>query len=167
RSAEAIAALRPNVIASGHGVPMHGERMQDELDELAKYFDQLAVPTHGRYVNRPAIMNEQGVVSLPEPVTTPATRTLITAGLITAAGLAALALTRWKKNKNGSSPESPLKKRPYYGEEMNLSVYGEIPEVEDNELLRKNGPQQKFGYKNKASDKEDFTGRNAPSNNYP
>ncbi|WP_234462594.1 MBL fold metallo-hydrolase [Adhaeribacter terrigena] len=167
KSVEEITALRPEVIATGHGVPMRGERMLDELDELAKYFEQMAVPTHGRYVNHPAIMNEQGVVSVPDAVSTPATKALTIAGLITVAGLAALAISRRKKNHKANAAEGPLDTHIYYGDEMNLSVYGEIPEVEDNELRRRNGPKQPRNNSKGNKGKDDFTGRNAPSNNYP
>ncbi|MFC5271426.1 MBL fold metallo-hydrolase [Adhaeribacter terreus] len=167
QSVEAIAALQPNVIASGHGVPMRGERMRDELEELAKYFDQLAVPTHGRYVNQPAVMNEQGVISVPDAVSTPATKALKIAGLITVAGLAAFAISRRKKNNKANSAESPLDNHPYYGEEMNLSVYGEIPEVEDNELLRRSGPKQHENSAQRYPGNRDFIRPDSPSNEYP
>ncbi|WP_225307232.1 MBL fold metallo-hydrolase [Adhaeribacter soli] len=129
-SVQNIASLRPNVIATGHGIPMHGERMIDELNELARMFDEIAVPAHGRYVGHPAIMDEQGVVSLPEPVSSTTNKVLITAGLVTVAGLAAYAISKRKHNGNGqhSKLNSPLDTHIYYGEEMNLSVYGEIPD---------------------------------------
>jgi glyoxylase-like metal-dependent hydrolase (beta-lactamase superfamily II) len=141
-SVETIAQLAPNVIATGHGIPMKGERMKDELSELVKMFDQIAVPAQGRYVNNPAVMNENGVVSVPESVTTPATKALITAGLVTVAGLAVFAIAR--RNKKKYRTVSPLKNEPYFGEEMNLSVYGEIPEVQENELLRRNAPSNNY-----------------------
>jgi len=168
RSVREIADLRPNVIASGHGIPMHGERMRDELDELAKYFDQMAIPTHGRYVNQPAVMDDQGVVSVPEKVSTPATKALITAGLITVAGLAAYAVSRRRNNHHKSkAAEGPLDNYPYFGEKMNLSVYGEIPEVENNELHRRNGPKQRPNYSEHYSDHDHYSDRNTSSNEYP
>ncbi|HXV97258.1 MAG TPA: MBL fold metallo-hydrolase, partial [Anaerolineae bacterium] len=168
KSVQEIAALRPNVIASGHGVPMRGERMLDELDELARYFDQLAVPTHGRYVNQPAVMNDQGVVSVPEKVSTPATKALVTAGLLTVAGLAAYAISRRRNNhKQNKAAEGPLDNYPYSGAEMNLSAYGEIPEIEDNELLRRNGPKQHENLNQRYPGNRDFISRSGPSNNYP
>ncbi|HSI91114.1 MAG TPA: MBL fold metallo-hydrolase [Adhaeribacter sp.] len=167
RSAETIAKMRPKVIASGHGIPMRGERMLDELDELVQYFEQMAVPAHGRYVSEPAVTDEHGVVYVPQPVVPPVSKTLITAGLIAAAGLTAYALSRRNGRKKDTGLESPLDNHPYQGAEMNLSAYGEIPEAEEDALLRQNAPDQGRKPKRPAPEEEDFTGRNAPSNNYP
>lgn len=60
-----LAALDPEVIATGHGKPMQGEEMRMELNNLSRHFDQLAVPAQGRYVNEPAIANESGVMYIP------------------------------------------------------------------------------------------------------
>jgi len=50
RSVEALARLRPEIAATGHGVPMRGEALRRELDDLALRFDEIAVPSQGRYV---------------------------------------------------------------------------------------------------------------------
>jgi glyoxylase-like metal-dependent hydrolase (beta-lactamase superfamily II) len=63
-----LEALNPQIAATGHGKPMHGEELRMELRKLASEFDRVAVPTEGRYVNEPAVTNENGVVYLP-PVT--------------------------------------------------------------------------------------------------
>ncbi len=98
RSVELLADLRPETVASGHGMPMQGETMLFELDELVHYFDQLAIPTSGRYVNEPAITDERGVVQLPPPVNNPAVpKALVTAGLVALAGMAAIAISRRKR----------------------------------------------------------------------
>lgn len=47
RSVQALAALRPQLIASGHGRPIRGERAARELDRLARNF---APPRHGRHL---------------------------------------------------------------------------------------------------------------------
>ncbi|QMU29840.1 MBL fold metallo-hydrolase [Adhaeribacter radiodurans] len=97
-SVEKLADLRPETVASGHGMPMQGETMLFELDELVHYFDQLAVPTTGRYVNEPAVTDERGVVKLPPPVTNPVVpKALVTAGLVALAGMAVIAISRRKK----------------------------------------------------------------------
>ena len=62
-----LAALKPALAATGHGPPMRGERLSRELERLARNFDRLAVPAHGRYVRRPAVMNMRGVVAAPPP----------------------------------------------------------------------------------------------------
>jgi glyoxylase-like metal-dependent hydrolase (beta-lactamase superfamily II) len=61
-----LAALDPEIIASGHGKPMQGEEMRRELNNLSRHFDQLAVPAQGRYINEPAMANENGVISVPK-----------------------------------------------------------------------------------------------------
>jgi hypothetical protein len=68
RSVEQLAQLKPLVVAAGHGRPMRGSNMPDELTKLARDFDHRARPRKGRYVNRPAVTDEQGVVALPPPV---------------------------------------------------------------------------------------------------
>jgi glyoxylase-like metal-dependent hydrolase (beta-lactamase superfamily II) len=54
RSVEQLAALRPNTVAPSHGLPMAGPEVADQLDELAANFDRIAVPDHGKYVQRAA-----------------------------------------------------------------------------------------------------------------
>jgi glyoxylase-like metal-dependent hydrolase (beta-lactamase superfamily II) len=50
-SVDRLARLRPELAATGHGVPMWGSEMRDQLDRLVANFDDLAVPQHGRYVH--------------------------------------------------------------------------------------------------------------------
>lgn len=49
RSVEQLDALQRSVAATGHGIPMSGAEMIQQLNELARDFDELAVPKHGRY----------------------------------------------------------------------------------------------------------------------
>ena len=67
-SVELLAHLHPNAAATGHGLPMYGERLRDGLEALARYFDRVAVPMQGRYVCQPPVSDERGVVRLPPPV---------------------------------------------------------------------------------------------------
>ncbi len=53
-SVRALAALEPEIAATGHGVPLAGPSMREALRRLADDFDRLAVPEHGRYVEEPA-----------------------------------------------------------------------------------------------------------------
>lgn len=39
--------------------------MRRSLHNLADHFEELAVPSHGRYVGAPALVNEEGVQYLP------------------------------------------------------------------------------------------------------
>jgi len=64
KSVKKLAALEPEVVATGHGKPMHGEEMRKELRHLSKHFDEF-VPEDGRYVDSPAIVSEKGVNYLP------------------------------------------------------------------------------------------------------
>ena len=65
RSVETLAALEPQIAATGHGLPMAGDVLRDELHALARHFERVAVPNQGRYVNEPAITDRNGIVSLP------------------------------------------------------------------------------------------------------
>jgi glyoxylase-like metal-dependent hydrolase (beta-lactamase superfamily II) len=60
--------LHPSIAATGHGVPMQGDLLKKELENLAENFWETGRPSHGRYVNAPAFTNEHGVVALPPPV---------------------------------------------------------------------------------------------------
>jgi glyoxylase-like metal-dependent hydrolase (beta-lactamase superfamily II) len=53
RSVRELAALEPYNAITGHGVPMSGPGMLRELQALARDFDRVAIPKHGRYVRRP------------------------------------------------------------------------------------------------------------------
>ena len=64
-SVQALAALNPEVLASGHGQPQRGSTMRDELRSLASRFERDEVPSVGRYAGHPAVTDERGIVSLP------------------------------------------------------------------------------------------------------
>jgi glyoxylase-like metal-dependent hydrolase (beta-lactamase superfamily II) len=50
RSVELLAALDPELVVTGHGRAMQGEQMRLALHALARNFNEVAVPEHGRYV---------------------------------------------------------------------------------------------------------------------
>jgi glyoxylase-like metal-dependent hydrolase (beta-lactamase superfamily II) len=50
-SVEALAALEPEVVVTGHGRAMQGAEMRRALHQLADKFDDVAVPEQGRYVD--------------------------------------------------------------------------------------------------------------------
>jgi glyoxylase-like metal-dependent hydrolase (beta-lactamase superfamily II) len=60
--------LHPDIAATGHGVPMEGEVLKKELENLAVNFFKTGRPSYGRYVNAPAFTNEHGIVALPPPI---------------------------------------------------------------------------------------------------
>ncbi len=87
RSVRELAALEPRAAGAGHGKPMAGDLLRRELARLAKDFGRLAVPERGRYVARPAVADERGVVSVPPPVVDPVPVIVAGVGLLAAAGL--------------------------------------------------------------------------------
>lgn len=64
-SVQMLSLLEPEVVATGHGIPLYGETMRQELHNLASNFELRSVPDHGRYVREPAVADETGVVSVP------------------------------------------------------------------------------------------------------
>jgi glyoxylase-like metal-dependent hydrolase (beta-lactamase superfamily II) len=50
-SVRRLAALEPYLVITGHGHAMHGPVMLHALEILARDFDRIAVPEHGRYVH--------------------------------------------------------------------------------------------------------------------
>ena len=81
----ALAHLDPEVAATGHGIPMSGAWLRRELNHLAHHFDEL-IPQHGRYVDRPALTDEGGIVALPPPVFDPVPAALLSLGAVALLG---------------------------------------------------------------------------------
>lgn len=50
-SVRTLSALRPTIAATGHGTPMKGLQLANELHELVEGFSKLAIPDRGRYVS--------------------------------------------------------------------------------------------------------------------
>jgi len=65
-SVRKLASLRPLVAGTGHGPPMHGEELDYGLQNLARDFDRVAVPRHGRYVG-PEDVTARGALAKHEP----------------------------------------------------------------------------------------------------
>ena len=59
-SVRRLAALSPELVITGHGHAMRGAAMRNALDLLARDFDRIAVPEHGRYVHADAFPGAQG-----------------------------------------------------------------------------------------------------------
>lgn len=51
-SVRKLEELRPSIAITGHGPAMEGEALRKGLSRLVREFDEIAVPDHGRYVNR-------------------------------------------------------------------------------------------------------------------
>ncbi|MBV9124431.1 MAG: MBL fold metallo-hydrolase [Planctomycetes bacterium] len=97
QSVEKLALLRPEVAATGHGLPMAGEQLRQGLDELVDDWGLVALPSYGRYVRRPAVIDERGVVSVPPPVFDPQLAAVAGIGI---AALAGFGLLRWWSRSN-------------------------------------------------------------------
>jgi len=52
-SVRLLAPLEPELVVTGHGRAMYGSAMREALQTLARDFDRIAVPEHGRFVNAP------------------------------------------------------------------------------------------------------------------
>ncbi len=65
KSVAALAALEPEIVASGHGEPLQGAAMRANLHALACNFHERAVPRQGRYLARAAVTDQTGIVKLP------------------------------------------------------------------------------------------------------
>ena len=60
-----IAALKPRIIATGHGKPMSGPEMEAALHNLSRHFDEVARPKKGRYKDEAAVVDASGVMYVP------------------------------------------------------------------------------------------------------
>jgi glyoxylase-like metal-dependent hydrolase (beta-lactamase superfamily II) len=65
QSVARLAQLEPELVVTGHGPAMHGAEMRAALHTLARDFERVAVPEHGRYVNAPAQADASGVTYVP------------------------------------------------------------------------------------------------------
>ncbi len=92
-SVKKLRDLRPEVAATGHGMPMSGEELISGLDNLANNFKDIAIPNTGRYVNEPAKTNKQGVQHLPPA---PLPKTLLIA-VVALSALVAFSIVRKAK----------------------------------------------------------------------
>ena len=94
RSAETLAALEPDVLATGHGRVMHGAEMRRELRDLADRFET-CMPPSGRYIPYPAIADERGVVHVPPRAGIAIDRGTVAASVgVAAVGVGLIALAR-------------------------------------------------------------------------
>ena len=92
QSVETLAALGPEVLASGHGHPLKGPAMRRALSDLADRFDQV-MPSSGRYIPYPAVTDQRGVVHVPPKPGFAMTRgTIAMAGIGAAIGVGLIAL---------------------------------------------------------------------------
>ena len=86
-SVQCLAALHPNVVGCGHGIPISDPDLPARMTRFAERF---RAPRTGRYVRQPARADESGVVALPrapfDPVPFATAASLIAAGIALGAG---------------------------------------------------------------------------------
>jgi hypothetical protein len=94
RSAETLAALDPEALATGHGRVMYGAEMRRGLRDLADRFETY-MPPSGRYIPYPAVADERGVVHVPPRAGVAINRRMIAASAVAAAvGIGLIAMAR-------------------------------------------------------------------------
>ena len=77
---------------------MRGEELRGALKNLSSNFKAMALPAEGRYVNEPAVTNEQGVMYLP-PSTEKMSRLAKVLGLSIAAASIALLIYQQTRSR--------------------------------------------------------------------
>ncbi len=105
-----LAHLDPEVAATGHGIPMHGDLLRAQLTQLAAQFDTLARPKMGRYVRHPAIADASGVRAVPPPLLSPWVKGLAIAGAVL--GLVTIIASDRKGKKNKKTYRAPYRDNP-------------------------------------------------------
>jgi len=89
--------LEPEIAATGHGKPVHGEALRNSLHTLSQHFYKEAVPKQGRYVNEPAIANATGVIYTPQNNLNPRSMAIKILSLTAFAAMACMFLIKEKK----------------------------------------------------------------------
>ena len=94
RSVRELADLEPNVLATGHGHSLYGDRARKGLHKMAKEFWILGMPIKGRYVKEPALFNEDGPTYVP-----PARNNWVYARFAVAAAILVVGYVLYSKRK--------------------------------------------------------------------
>ena len=103
RSVQILAELRPNIVATGHGLPLAGDWVADELQAFAENFRP---PARGRYVNNPVRTDEYGLVYVPPAPPDPVPMYAAGVGLAAAAGLLLFSAANRRKRHELAEQES-------------------------------------------------------------
>jgi glyoxylase-like metal-dependent hydrolase (beta-lactamase superfamily II) len=90
-SVKILAYMEPRIAATGHGPVMRGRELQEALRNLADNFEKVAVPSGGRYADKPAEADETGTYYVPPFRST--TKFKVVVGLVGV--LAGFAVTRF------------------------------------------------------------------------
>ncbi|HEX8340216.1 MAG TPA: MBL fold metallo-hydrolase [Tepidisphaeraceae bacterium] len=83
-----LATLDPKIAATGHGTPMRGTELHDQLGALAANFRRIAVPANGRYTEHPVLSDVDGPNQVPPRRSAPPVA-------IAAVAVAALGAVTW------------------------------------------------------------------------
>jgi glyoxylase-like metal-dependent hydrolase (beta-lactamase superfamily II) len=110
-SVQRLLELNPRIAATGHGLPMEGEQLIRQLEDLVKDFWSVAVPHTGRYVHQPAIADEQGVLSVP-PADNTIPKVMAATGVVALAGVALVLYAR-QQNRRKQARKGDLRNRPF------------------------------------------------------
>ncbi|HUR10417.1 MAG TPA: MBL fold metallo-hydrolase, partial [Flavitalea sp.] len=108
QSVKKLAALKPDVIATGHGKPMRGEGMRNSLHNLAENFIDQAKPSHGRYVDEPVVADENGIQYIP-----PHNSNSLLLAVTGITVLAVLGIFFYKKKQKNVIPWKEISKKGY------------------------------------------------------
>jgi hypothetical protein len=117
QSVKTLAALEPNVIATGHGPAIYGTEGRKELHKLVREFWKWGLPAAGRYVKEPAEFDENGI-----PVHIPSGNGTMLKKIAFAAGMILLGYLILKQQKNTSGLKKKLTK--YVGKTVMNSSLG-------------------------------------------
>jgi len=105
RSVKALAALEPNVLATGHGQAMYGDEARKELHKLSRDFWKWGMPAAGRYVTETAQFDEHGVPTyIPKPKGTMLKKIAVAAALFAIGYI----ISRQTRNVKGFVPRRAL-----------------------------------------------------------
>lgn len=95
RSLRLLADLEPNVVATGHGQSLYGDRARTGLHRMSKKFWILGMPIKGRYVKEPALFNEDGPTYIP-----PAKNNMLYVRMAAAVALLVVGFIVYNKRQN-------------------------------------------------------------------
>ncbi len=110
RSVRELADLSPSVLVPGHGLPMSGPELTRGLRDLANTFDR-EVPSHGRYLQTPARLREDGSYDLP-PDPFPGVRDQVLTAIGVAAAVSAAVAWFARPAPRGRPSNARRRRRP-------------------------------------------------------
>ncbi|MEJ7740517.1 MAG: MBL fold metallo-hydrolase [Chitinophagaceae bacterium] len=150
RSVDKLAALEPEVVATGHGRPMRGETMRKSLHNLAQNFEKLAEPRQGRYLHSPALTDDTGVLYVPPKNINVTTFPILKILGVSAALLLTVLLFNKKKKQKRKELKNDMRKVRKEGKDNARDKRDKFEDKYKKTLEVK--PQKLEQYKEKAKD---------------